>query len=92
MFAMFAQLFAAFSTLFRATEKASSALNNLCEWADESSASFVDEARIKRYSSRQEMLSELGITQAEFDEKTSSVIPEKNKFKALPLSLKPSVA
>jgi hypothetical protein len=86
MFAMLAQLFAAFSTLFRATEKASSALNNLCEWADESSASFVDEARIKRYASRQDMLAELGITQAQFDEKTAAAIPTATKLKPLTIS------
>lgn len=85
MFAMLAQLFAAFSTLFRATEKASSALNNLCEWADESSASFVDEARIKRYASRQEMLGELGITQVQFDSMTASAVPAKVALKPLNL-------
>lgn len=84
MFQMLAQLWAALSTFFMAFEKGASSINNLCEWADESSASFVDEARIKRYSARQDMLKELGISQAEFDQKTTAAVPVKTKVKALP--------
>jgi hypothetical protein len=83
MFAMLNQLFSAIAVFFMAFEKGASAVNNLAEWADESSASFVDEARIKRYSSRVEMLNELGISQAEFDQRTTQAIPEK-KVKQLP--------
>jgi len=84
MFAMLNQLFTAMATFFMAFEKGASAINNLTEWADESSASFVDEARIKRYAAKQEMLTALGITEAEFEAKTASVVKVKVKAKALP--------
>lgn len=85
MFQMLNQLFAALATLFMSGEKAASALLNLTEWANESSASFVDEARIKRFSARQQMLKDLGITQAEFDATTTVVAQAavKPKVKAL---------
>lgn len=48
MFNMFKQLFAAITLFFVATEKLASASNHLATWADESAASFSDEARIER--------------------------------------------
>lgn len=44
----FTAFFAFIQKLFSAAEKSASALNNLSEWADESSKVFVDEARHKR--------------------------------------------
>lgn len=48
MFAMLKQLFKAFEILFTAFEKGANAINHLAGWAEESAASFEDEARIER--------------------------------------------
>lgn len=48
MFAAIAQFFAMFTTLFSAGQKAASAINNITEWADESSAQFKENAREER--------------------------------------------
>lgn len=48
MFAMIAQFFSMFTMLFSAGQKAASAVNNLTEWADESSATFKENARDER--------------------------------------------
>ena len=48
MFAFVRQFFAALTMLFSAAEKSASALNNVAEWADESTGSFTETARAER--------------------------------------------
>lgn len=82
MFNMLNQLWMMLTTMFMAGEKFATSVNNLAEWTSESSASFVDEARIKRYSARQELLKELGISQDEFNALTTGVAEAAVKPKA----------
>ena len=48
MFAMLKQLWHTLEVFFMAGEKLANAVNNLAEVAEETSAAFADEARIKR--------------------------------------------
>ena len=87
MFNMLNQLWAMLGMFFAGGEKLAAGFNNLGSWVDESSAAFVDEARIKRYSARQAMLAELGITDTEFkalttNEVASAVKPKMKSIKA----------
>ena len=82
---MFKAMFSALAMFFSSFEGFAGALSNLSKWADESTASFVDEARISRYSNRVALLNDLGITQEEFDAKvTAAAEVVKPKTKALP--------
>ena len=58
----FTALFAFFTQLFGAAEKAASALNHLATWADESAGTFEDTARHNRQQAIKEMMAEAGIT------------------------------
>lgn len=59
---MFTALFAFFTQLFGAAEKAASALNHLATWADESAGTFEDTARHNRQEAIKQMMAEAGIT------------------------------
>lgn len=85
---MLNQLWAMLGMFFAGGEKLAAGFNNLGSWVDESSAAFVDEARIKRYSARQAMLAELGITDAEFNALTTTeaAASAKPKMKALAIA------
>ena len=48
MFKMFRQMFLALQTLFSAAEKGAKALEHLASWAEESAATYADEARLDR--------------------------------------------
>lgn len=91
MFNMLNQLWMMLTTMFMAGEKFATSVNNLAEWTSESSASFVDEARIKRYSARQELLKELGISQDEFNKLTSTVADSSVKPKVKAIAALPGV-
>lgn len=58
----FQAFFAFIIQLFGAAEKTASAVNNLAEWADEASGTFVDKARFERNTATSEMLKQAGIT------------------------------
>ena len=62
MFAMFQRLFSALSVWFLALENLGSSAKNLSEWANESAASFSDEARIQRQAKLNQMLKDNKIT------------------------------
>lgn len=55
------QLFAAITVLFSAAEKASSAINHLATWSDETAGNFADEARIQRTAKRRELEASTGV-------------------------------
>ena len=65
MFAMFAQFFLMFSSLFSAGNKFASALDNVAGWTEESSASFVDEAREQRKQKLAILTAQTRATEAE---------------------------
>lgn len=48
MFKMLAQAWKALEVLFKSFERIANSINNLAEWGEETSASFVDEARNTR--------------------------------------------
>lgn len=58
----FTALFAFFTQLFGAAERAASALNHLATWADESAGNFEDQARHNRQQQTKAMMIEAGIT------------------------------
>jgi hypothetical protein len=62
MFAMFKQLFNAFTVLFMAVEKGASAINHLTTWSEETAASFADEARVQRQAKMNAMMREQKVT------------------------------
>ena len=59
MFAMFKQLFAAFTLYFVAFEKFAGAVNNVADWTNESTAAFADKARIERAKDLAKMKAQL---------------------------------
>lgn len=63
MFAMFKQLFNAFTVLFMAAEKGASAINHLATWSEETAASFADEARVQRQQKMNQMLKDTKVTE-----------------------------
>lgn len=67
MFAMFTQLFAAITVLFRAFERQAKAVDHISEWAEESAAAFADEARIKRVQKQNELMKDLKVSQKQLD-------------------------
>ena len=64
MFTMFSQLFAAFTRLFSAFEKSAGALDNLASWSEETSASFLDEARYERQAKQVQAKQQLTLLKA----------------------------
>lgn len=58
------QLFAAITVFFAATEKLANATNELSAWAQETAASFADEARIMRIANRTKLLTDNKVSDA----------------------------
>ena len=58
------QLFTAITVFFQATEKLANATNHLSTWAEETAASFADEARIMRIANRTKLLSDNKVSDA----------------------------
>jgi hypothetical protein len=67
MFAMFKQLFSAFTTFFLALEKIAQASNHLSTWAEETAGAFADEARVQRQAKMNAMLKEQKVTEKQLN-------------------------
>lgn len=63
MFAMFKQIFTAFTTFFIALEKVAQASNHLATWSEETAGAFADEARIQRASKMKQLMHEAKVTE-----------------------------
>ena len=61
---MLQQVWITLTTFFMALEKGSSAINNLATWADESTGTFVDEARTERAKKLAALNAELATAEA----------------------------
>lgn len=59
---MFAQFFVTFTTLFAALNKFAATIDNLGTVAEETSQSYVDEARVKRQMQLNQLNKELATT------------------------------
>lgn len=73
---VFTAFFAFIIQLFSAAEKAASSINNIATWADESTATFTDEARHNRQVRIKAMLEEEGIDALPKAEKKTVVAPK----------------
>lgn len=65
MIKMFAQMFAAFTSVFSAAEKLANSANHLAGWTEDSAATFADEARVKRAIRMNQLQKELDASHAE---------------------------
>lgn len=63
MFAMFKQLFAAFTIFFVSLEKVAKATEHLATWSEETAGAFADEARIQRQAKMNSMLRDQKVTE-----------------------------
>ena len=72
---MLKQLWAAFTVLFLAFEKGAASLNHLATWAEETTGTFADEARIAR-SQRIAALEAVGVTPSS---STAAALPGKTR-------------
>ena len=63
MFAMFKQLFAAFTIFFVSLEKVAKATEHLATWSEETAGAFADEARVQRQAKMNQMLKDQRVTE-----------------------------
>jgi hypothetical protein len=73
---VFTAFFAFIIQLFSAAEKMASSINNVATWADESTATFTDEARHNRQVRIKAMMAEEGISELPKAERKTVAAPK----------------